>query len=208
MSIKNEASVRRSVHVDVEVPARPDYVKQATAQRGGKLALCLRALLTSVALLILLSSAFAQEAPKPRKELDSLKQLVGTWDADTGSGKGTMTYKMGLGGMWLLGDFDGEFGGLKFQGKSMETYDPAMKKYRSVWADSFTTSPRVLDGNWDKDDKVLTMTGEGCGPDGAPTKFRSVTEVKDADTMSFVLFMADKDGKEQQMVKITYKRKK
>jgi len=200
MSIKNEASVRHSVWSSL-APAR-------TVHRGGRLARCLRAILASVALVVLLSSAFAQEAPKPRKELDSLKQLVGTWDADTGSGKGTMTYKMGLGGMWLLGDFDGEFGGLKFQGKSMETYDPALKKYRSVWADSFTTAPRVLDGNWDKDDKVLTMTGEGCGPDGTPTRFRSVTEIKDADTMSFVLFMADKDGKEQQMVKITYKRKK
>lgn len=66
MSIKNEASVYRSVQ---------------------KLASCLRPLLAGLALVVLLSSAFAQpEAPKPRKELDPLKQLVGVWDADTGSG--------------------------------------------------------------------------------------------------------------------------
>jgi hypothetical protein len=180
MSIKKEASIRRSV----------------------------RSLLTSVALLILLSSAFAQEAPKPEKEHGHLKQLVGTWDAETESGKGTMTYKMDLGGLWLIGDFEGEFGGLRFQGKSMDTYDPAMKKHRSVWADSFTTAPRVMEGNLDKEHKILTMTGEGCGADGMPTKFKSITEIKDADTVSFVLFMTDKEGNEQQMVKITYKRKK
>lgn len=223
MSIKTEASVRRSAQVEAAFPGTPENVDQAidtgpetspwlaparVVQRFAKLAFSLRALVTSVLLLIVLSSAFAQEAPKPSKELDHLKQLVGTWDADTESGKGTMTYKMGLGGLWLLGDFDGEFGGLKFQGKSMDSYDPAMKKYRSVWADSFTTSPRVMEGSLDKDGKVLTMNGDGCGADGKPTKFRSITEIKDADTVSFVLFMADKDGKEQQMVKIAYKRKK
>lgn len=182
--------------------------KETSVHRPGKPALRLRSLWAGVALLILLSSALAQEAPKPRQELDYLKRLAGTWDADTESGTGTMTYKMDLGGLWLIGDFEGEFGGLKFQGRSMDTYDPAMKKYRSVWADSFTTSPRVMEGGLDKDGKILTMTGEGCGADGMPTKFRSITEIKDADTVSFVLFMTDKDGKEQQMAKIAYERKK
>jgi hypothetical protein len=133
---------------------------------------------------------------------------VGTWDAETQSGKGTMTYKMGLGGLWLIGEFEGEFGGMKFQGKGLDTYDLATKKYRSVWVDSFSTSPRTMEGNLDKDDKVMTMTGEGRGPDGVPAKFKSITEIKDADTVNFSLFMVDMDGKEQPMVNITYKRKK
>ena len=69
------------------------------------MALFLRALLTSVALLNLVPSAWAQEPPKPEKEHDHLKRLVGTCDAETESGKGTMTYKLGLGGLWLIGDF-------------------------------------------------------------------------------------------------------
>jgi hypothetical protein len=168
----------------------------------------LRALLTSVALLILLTSAPAQEPPKPEKEHDNLKRLVGAWDAETAFGKGTMTYKMGLGGLWLIGDFEGEFGGMKFQGKSLDTYDAATKKYRSVWVDSFSTAPRITEGNLDKGDKVMTMTGEGRGPEGMTAKFKSITEIKDADTVNFSLFMVDKDGKEQPMVKIMYKRKK
>ena len=137
-----------------------------------------------------------------------MKRLVGTWDAETEFGKGTMTYKMGLGGLWLIGDFEGEFGGMKFEGNGLDTYDPATKKYRSVWVDSFSTAPRIMEGNLDKDNKVMTMTGEGRGPDGKTAKYKSITEIKDADTVNFSLFMVDKDGKEQPMVKITYKRKK
>ena len=95
------------------------------------MALFLRALLASVALLNLVLSARAQEPPKPGKEHDHLKRLVGTWDAETESGKGTMTYKMGLGGLWLIGDFEGEFGGMKFQGKFLDTYDPATRTIKS-----------------------------------------------------------------------------
>ncbi len=167
-----------------------------------------RALLTAVALLILLSPTRAQEPPKPGKEHEHLKRLVGTWDAETEFGKGTMTYKMGLGGMWLVGEFDGEFGGMKFHGQSLDTYDSATKKYRSVWVDSFSTAPRITEGNLDKNEKVMTLTGEGRGPDGMTAKFKSIAEIKDADTVNFVLFMVDKDGKEQPMVEIKYKRKK
>jgi hypothetical protein len=223
MSVKKEASGRRSIQVEVEVPGTPEEVWQAIAtgpgisswfvptrseERDGKPPLYRRALLTGVALLILLPSARAQEPPKPGKEHDHLERLVGTWDAETESGKGTMTYKMGLGGLWLIGDFEGEFGGMKFQGKFLDTYDPATKKYRSIWVDSFSTAPRIMEGNFDKDNKVMTMTGEGPWQQGKTAKFKSITEIKDADTVNFSLFMVDKDGKEQPMVKITYKRKK
>ena len=167
----------------------------------------LQVLLTGVALLSLLPSAQAQ-VPTPGKEHDHLKQLVGTWDAETESGKGTMTYKMGLGGLWLIGDFEGEFGGMKFQGKGLDTYDSATKKYRSVWVDSFSTMPRIMEGNLDKNDRVMTMTGEGRGPDGMTAKYKSITEINDADTVNFGLSMVETDGKEQPIVKITYKRKK
>lgn len=167
----------------------------------------LRTLLASVALSVLAPLAWAQEPPKPGKEHEHLKRLVGTWDAESQFGKGTMTYKMELAGLWLIGDFDGEFGGMKFQGKGLDTYDSATKKYRSVWVDSFSTSARNMEGNLDKDGKVMTMTGEGRGLDGKPAKYKSVTEMKDADTVNFTMFMVV-DGKEQPLVNIAYKRKK
>ena len=220
MRVEKEASGRRPAQV--EAPRAPRIARQVAVepgipsrlapahvrQRVRKPALALRATVSSIAFLILLSSALAQEAPKPGREHDSLKRFVGTWEAETESGKGTMTYRMDLGGLWLTGDFEGEFGGLKFHGKSLDSYDPATRKYRGVWVDSFTTAPRIMEGSLDNDGHVLTMTGEGPGPDGQPTRFKSITESKDADSLSFALFMLDKQGKEQQMVKIMYKRKK
>ena len=97
---------------------------------------------------------------------------------------------------------------MKFQGKRLDTYDSAMKKYRSIWVDSFSTAPRIMEGNLDKDNKVMTMTGEGPWQPGKTARFKSITEIKDADTVNFSLFMVDKEGKQQPMEQITYKRKK
>lgn len=168
----------------------------------------LRALLASIAFLNLASLAWTQEPPKPEKEHDHLKRLVGTWEAESESGKGMMTYKMGLGGLWLMGDFEGEFGGMKFEGKGFDTYDKTTKKYRSVWVDSFSTFPRTMEGSLGKNDKVMIMTGEGRGMDDQPARFKTITEIKDPDTMNFSMFLVDKEGKDQPMVNITYKRKK
>ena len=70
------------------------------------------------------------------------------------------------------------------------------------------TGHEITEGNLNKDNKVMTMTGEGPWQQGKTAKFKSITEIKDADTVNFSLFMVDKDGKEQPMVKLTYKRKK
>ena len=46
-----------------------------------------------------------------------LKQLEGNWDTLMKVGgqefKGTMTYKMELGGMWLVGSLESDLGGQK-----------------------------------------------------------------------------------------------
>jgi hypothetical protein len=154
----------------------------------------------------------AQEPPKPGPEHERLKQMEGTWEATSKVGgmesKGTMTYKMWLGGLWLLSEYKGEFAGAKFEGKGLEGYDPAKKKYITVWIDSMSAAPLVLEGNYDKAGKVLTMTGEGPGPDGKPMKYKTVSEMKDKDSMVFTLFGPGQDGKVQDMVTITYKRMK
>jgi hypothetical protein len=162
---------------------------------------------------VALSAAAVQaQQPKPAPEMDKLKTMVGTWDAlvktDGGDSKSTAVYKVDLGGMWVSSDFTGEFGGMKFHGKGMDTYDPVKKKYVSVWMDSMSTSPMILEGTFDKDGKVLTMTGEGPGHDGKPAKFKSISSMKDKDSMTFTMFILDKDGKEQKMMTIDYTRKK
>jgi Protein of unknown function (DUF1579) len=154
-------------------------------------------------------AARAQEPPKPGPEHDLLKKMVGTWDVTMNFGgmesKGTMTHKMVLGGLWLSGDFEGDFGGMKFQGHGMDSYDPVKKKYVGVFVDSMSTSPMVTEGTYDKEKKTLTMTGEGPGMDGKPTKYKSVSEWKDDDTILITMNMGE--GKDSEF-KFTYKRKK
>jgi hypothetical protein len=169
-------------------------------------------LVLCVAAALPVATVRAQQPPKPGPEIEKLKALEGTWDATVkmmgNESKATATYKMGVGGMWLVSDFEGEFGGMKFQGKGMDTYDASKKKYISVWVDSMSTSPMVMEGSYDKDGKILTMTGEGPGEDGKPTKYKSVSEMKDKDSMLFKMYTVGKDGKDAEMMTITYKRKK
>jgi hypothetical protein len=165
--------------------------------------------LSVIAALIAAPTCFGQEPPKPGPEHEVLKKMEGTWDATMKGGgmesKATMVYKMDLGGLWLSSTLEGEAGGMKFQGRGFDGYDPNKKKYVGVWVDSMSSSPMTMEGTYDKEKKVLTMSGDGPGFDGKPTKYKSVTEFKDADNMVMSMWMGDsKDA----MFVVTFKRKK
>lgn len=169
----------------------------------------LRSLFALTMLFLAGSSTSAQELPKPGPEHKELMKMEGNWDATMKmmgmETKCSATYKMDLGGLWLTSTFEGEFAGMKFSGRGMDSYDADKKKYVSVWFDSFSTSPMILEGNFDKEKKTMTLTGEGPGEGGKNTKYKSVTEYKDADTVNFAMYMGD--AKEPAFT-ITYKRKK
>ena len=153
-------------------------------------------------------SARAQEFAKPGPEHEQLKKLEGTWDATMKymgmESKGTMTYKMEVGGLWLTSTFEGEFGGAKYHGKGLDSYHAGKKKFVGVWVDSMSASPLFMEGTYDQDKHQLTMTGDGPSPAG-PVKFKAVTTYKDNDNVVFDMYMGD--GKEPGFT-IVYKRKK
>lgn len=137
----------------------------------------------------------AQDLPKPGPEHEILKKMVGTWDvtmkmAGTES-KGVSVYKMDLGGLWLASTFEGDLGGMKFSGRGYDSYDAAKKKYIGVWMDSMNAGPLVMEGTYDSAKKSLTMTGEGPGPDGKPMKYKTVSDMTDANRMLFSMYMGD-----------------
>jgi len=163
---------------------------------------------------IILVPAKAQqpEMPKPGPEHAKFKDLVGTWEAtmDIGGMKstGTMTWKMEMGGFYLMSEFKGEFSGMKFEGRGIDTYDTMKKKYVAVWCDNMAPGIMMMEGNFDSAGNKLTMIGEGPGSDGKPAKYKSVSERKDKDTMTFTMNSVGADGKDQMQFTITYKRKK
>ena len=75
-----------------------------------------------------LAAAAAQDAPKPGPEHELLNKQVGTWDFTMKlagiESKGTVVYKLDLGGLWLKGEMEGSFGGEKFSGRSFDSFDP------------------------------------------------------------------------------------
>lgn len=168
--------------------------------------------LVVAAVLVVSGHGMAQEGVTPGPEHKMLAESEGVWDAEIefmgGSSKGTMTYKMGLGGLWLIEDFEGDFGGLKFTGKGMSTYDPARKKYISVWIDSMSTSPMVSEGTYDEKTMIMTQVGMMPTPDGKQTKVTLKTQSKDKDTRVFTMTGPGPDGQPFEMMKITYKRRK
>jgi hypothetical protein len=135
--------------------------------------------------------------------------MEGNWDLTMKFGgmdaKGTVVYKMELGGLWLVGNLESELFGTKFTGKGLDTYDAARKKYVGLWVDSMGTSPLILEGTYDKAKKTMTMEGTGPGMDGKPTKYKSVSEMPDDNTINFAMFIGD--GKDPAFT-IVYKRKK
>jgi hypothetical protein len=165
----------------------------------------------TVSMAVLLLAAWvvpAQEPVKPGAEHAKLKAMEGTWDATIemmgSTSKGTMTYQMGLGGLWLLETFKGDFGGMTFEGRGMTSYDPHKKKYITVWIDSHSTTPMISEGNYEKEGRMV-MKGE-MTHDGKAMKLTMTTEMKDMNNMVFTMTSPGPDGKDFPMMKITYKR--
>jgi hypothetical protein len=159
--------------------------------------------------LALVTGTQAQEFAKPGPEHEVLNKRVGNWDTVMKAGgaefKGTMKYKMDLGGLWLAGALETDLGGMKFSGRSMDTYDAKTKKYVGVWFDNMGTTPMSMEGSYDKDKKTMTMIGKGPGMDGKITTWRSVSRMSDDDTVVMNMYVGDA---KEPMFTVTYKRKK
>ena len=158
--------------------------------------------------------ATAQQPPVPGAEHKMLEQMVGTWDAEmTIAGvdkpsKCVAKYTSTCGGMWIASDFEGELAGQKFQGRGLDGYDFAKKKYVGVWVDSMISAPMFFEGDYNAQTKTMIQTATAPGMDGQPAKWRSVTKLDSNDKHTFEMFVTPKGGDEAKMFTITYTRRK
>ncbi len=163
-------------------------------------------------LLTLAGTVSAQEVT-PGPEHKKLAELEGSWNlaikSEAGDSKGKSVYKLECGGLWLISSFQSDFAGMKFEGKGMDGYDPAKKKYVSVWVDSLTTAPMFFEGDFDKAGKVLTMTCNSTVPGSAtPAVWRSVTTIVDKDKHTFEMYLKPQGAEEQKVMTVEYTRAK
>lgn len=166
---------------------------------------------------VVLFAAQQPPVPKPGAEHKLLTADAGTWDAviefagEPGKpptkSKGVEVNTIGCGGMCLVTSFKGDVGGMAFEGAGVTTYDPKKKKYVGNWVDSMSAGMAIGESTYDAAKKTWSGTMEGPDMSGNIIKARSTT-VNTAGTRVFTLFGPGPDGKESQMMKITYTRRK
>jgi hypothetical protein len=167
------------------------------------------------------SIAGAEDYTKPTKEHEAMAYEEGTWDADVSmwmspdaepmKSKAVEKNEM-LGKMWLMSQFEGEFGGEKFTGRSAMGYDPIKKKYVGGWVDSMSPFMMRMEGDYEVGAHTLTMMGEGTDVmTGKPAKHKMVTQYEDDDKKTFTMYrQADSQGEDewQKTMEIKFTRRK
>jgi hypothetical protein len=170
--------------------------------------------------ILLTTGALAQgpPLPKPGPEHEVFKSDLGTWDAtvDMGAGpgqpamssKGVETNTLGCGGLCLITDFKGELmPGLAFHGHGTTTWDVVKKKYMGSWTDSMSQGLMIVESTWDPAKKQFAGWMEGPDATGTVVKMRSVVSYADGGRV-MTAYGPGPDGKETQIMRITYTRKK
>jgi hypothetical protein len=176
--------------------------------------------LIAVVFAVAATSVVAQEAPKPGKEHELLKQFEGTWTVThkitmdpsqppQESKGGTETCTMKCGGLWLVTESDGEMMGMPFHGHGIIGYDTLKKKYPGSWVDNMSTSVWSMEGTYDEAKKAFTYKLTGPDPaTGKETSLTMVQTIKDKDSYVMTMSMPGPDGKEAEFMVGTYTRKK
>jgi len=152
----------------------------------------------------------------PGPEHAELAKMVGEWDTtikmfwgpEPTESKGTATFKMILGGRYLVQEAKSpDMGGMPFEGHGMVGFDNGKKMYHSTWYDSMGTG--VMVGTGTETDGVVTMKSTMYEPmAGMEVTTTEKSWHVDADTHMFEMYMPGPDGKEAKVMEITYKRKK
>lgn len=159
--------------------------------------------------------------PQPTAEHRHLTGEVGTWDATITSfmngpgqppsvSKGVETNRM-MGEFWLISAFEGDFGGMPFQGHSQIGFDPKAGRYVMSWVDTMNPKLSTQTGTYDPDAKTFIFEGKAFDPMlDKEVDQKTVSVTTDEDHKVFTLFMkAPEYGDDWvEFMKIEYTRRK
>lgn len=176
-------------------------------------------LVLTVAVLLVGGPAVAQAPmPTPGPEQALFRMDEGAWDATielTPPGIPAMTSTavetntLGCGGLCLITDMKGELmQGMAYHGHGLTTWDSVAKKYIGTWTDSMSIGLATAVGTYDAAAKKMTTTMESREAGGALVKSRAVSEYPAPDRRVMTMFTTGPDGKEVQMMRITYTKRK
>jgi hypothetical protein len=120
---------------------------------------------------------------------------------------GTCEQKLVLDGHYLEQTYTGDMMGAPFIGKNILGYNNHTKKYESIWLDSMSTAIYFFVGKGSRDGKTITQECGYDDPVKGPAVWRSVTRIKDDNTLEFEMFITPKGGKKEKMMEMTVARK-
>ena len=146
-----------------------------------------------------------------------LAKLEGSWTTRTRGwmepdkppvdSTGTCEQKLVLDGHYLQQVYTGDMMGVPFTGINLLGYDNHARKYVSVWLDSMSTAIYYFEGTASADGRTITQK---CGYDDplrGPSVWRSVTRIRDDNTLEYEMFITPKGGKKEKMMEMTIVRK-
>ena len=158
---------------------------------------------------------------EPQQEHHWLQKLVGDWicegEAAMEPGKPPVKWTstetvQSVGGVWIVAEAKGEMPGTGEQTTTLLTlgYDPQKKRFVGTFIGSMMTNLWVYDGAMDASGKVLTLDTEGpnMAGEGKLAKYQDIVEIKSDDQRVLRSQMLGEDGKWNQVMTATYRRKK
>jgi hypothetical protein len=120
---------------------------------------------------------------------------------------GTCEQKLVLDGHYLQQFYTGDMMGAPFSGINLLGYNNYTKKYESIWIDSMSTAIYYFVGKGGPDGRTITQECSYDDPVKGPAVWRSVTRIKDDNTLEFEMFITPKGGKKEKMMEMTVSRK-
>jgi hypothetical protein len=162
---------------------------------------------------------YMQKYATPGEHHKHLEMLVGSWatqakfwpapGAPPMESVGTAENKMVMGGRFLLSSYQGDLGGMPFEGMGISAYDRFLGKYVETWIDSMGTMVLISEGTCDGTGKVRTTTAKFTDPmTQKPTTIRSVYRIIDPDHHNMEMYTQTPGQEEFKAMEITYTRKK
>jgi hypothetical protein len=120
---------------------------------------------------------------------------------------GTCEQKLVLNGHYLEQVYTGDMMGQPFTGINLLGYNNHTKKYESVWLESMSTAIYFFVSTVSADGRTITQECSYDDPVKGPAVWRSVTKIKDDNTLAFEMFIKPRGGKEEKMMEMTVSRK-
>ncbi len=161
--------------------------------------------------------AIYRKAGTPGEPHKLLAKLEGSWmtktrgwmeqDKPPMESTGTCEQKLVLDGHYLQQIYSGDMMGMPFSGINLLGYNNHTGKYESVWLDSMSTAIYYFVGTASADGRTITQICSYDDPVRGPSVWRSVTRIRDDNTLEFEMFITPKGGKEEKMMEMTVARK-